>query len=328
MKVGLFFDLRNPPEWRQDPARLHSFTLEVIEEAEHLGADSIWVSEHHRFADDYLAAPLTFLAAAAARTSRVRLGTAIVIAPLHHAAEVAEQAAMVDLISNGRLDLGLGTGYRLPEFELFDADPARRYGQTDQKARDIRRLLSVEGVAPQPVQPRLPIWMGYQGPQGARRAGLLGESLLTADARSWDPYRNGLAEGGHDPGAARMAGSVNAWVTDDPDRDWPNVGKHLAYQLDSYNEHAVEGTDIAVPRPVDVDRIRGNTPKRLNYFWCETPSVVAANVAAYVGDAPVETVFVFASLAGMPEEMVIRHVQSVCSDLKPLLDKSTITQES
>src|SRR5262245_65037476 len=113
MKVGLFFDLRNPPAWRQDPARLHAFSLEVIEEAEHLGIDSIWMSEHHLFVDDYLTAPLTFLAAAAARTSRVRLGTAIVIAPLHHAAEIAEQVVLVDLLSNGRVDLGLGTGYRV-----------------------------------------------------------------------------------------------------------------------------------------------------------------------------------------------------------------------
>ena len=69
MKVGLYFDLRNPDRWRQDPARLHAFTLEAIEEAEPLGADSIWLSEHHLFADDYVSAPLTFLAAAAARTS-------------------------------------------------------------------------------------------------------------------------------------------------------------------------------------------------------------------------------------------------------------------
>jgi alkanesulfonate monooxygenase SsuD/methylene tetrahydromethanopterin reductase-like flavin-dependent oxidoreductase (luciferase family) len=58
VKVGLYFDLRNPHAWHQDPARLHGFTLEAIEEAEHLGVDSIWLSEHHLFSDDYVAAPL------------------------------------------------------------------------------------------------------------------------------------------------------------------------------------------------------------------------------------------------------------------------------
>ena len=126
---------------------------------------------NHLFSDDYVAAPLTFLAAVAARTSRVRLGTAVVLAPLHNAVEIAEQAAMVDLISGGRLDLGLGTGYRVPEYELFGADLRRRYAQTDAKAKEVRRLLSPGGVTPHPVQAEVPIWMGYQGPKGARRAG-------------------------------------------------------------------------------------------------------------------------------------------------------------
>ncbi|WP_239375380.1 LLM class flavin-dependent oxidoreductase, partial [Frankia sp. Cj5] len=75
MQVGLYFDLRNPPERRQDPTRLYGFTLEMCQEAERLGADSIWVTEHHLFDDDYLPQPLTFAAAIAARTNRVRIGT-------------------------------------------------------------------------------------------------------------------------------------------------------------------------------------------------------------------------------------------------------------
>jgi alkanesulfonate monooxygenase SsuD/methylene tetrahydromethanopterin reductase-like flavin-dependent oxidoreductase (luciferase family) len=320
MKVGLYFDLRNPRAWRQDPARLHAFTLEAIEEAEHLGADSIWLSEHHLFSDDYVAAPLTFLAAAAARTSHVRLGTAVVLAPLHHAVDIAEQAAMVDLISDGRLDLGLGTGYRIPEYELFGADPRRRYAQTDEKAREIRRLLGTGGVLPAPVQSEVPIWMGYQGPKGAHRAGLLGERLLSADARNWPPYRDGLQAGGHDPGSGRMAGWINTWVSDDPEGDWPAVRVHLAHQFDTYAGHGVEGTGHPAPPPVDPDRIRGGTPDTLlGYFWCDQPPAVAAKIRDYTADAPVETVLIFASLAGMPEHLVTRHIQTICTKLAPLL---------
>jgi alkanesulfonate monooxygenase SsuD/methylene tetrahydromethanopterin reductase-like flavin-dependent oxidoreductase (luciferase family) len=320
MKVGLYFDLRNPPAWRQEPARLHAFTLEAIEEAELLGIDSVWLSEHHLFSDDYVAAPLTFLAAAAARTSRVRLGTAVVLAPLHHAVEIAEQAAMVDLISGGRLELGLGTGYRVPEYELFGADLRRRYTQTDTRATDIRRLLSPGGVRPQPVQAAVPIWMGYQGPQGARRAGLLGEGLLSADARNWASYRDGLKAGGYDVSRGRMAGWINAWVTDDPDADWPAVRLHMAHQFDTYAMHGVEGTGRPTPRPVDPERIRAGSPDTLlGYFWCDRPETVAANIREYTAGAPVETVLIFASIAGMPEKRVTEHIRTICSRLVPLL---------
>jgi alkanesulfonate monooxygenase SsuD/methylene tetrahydromethanopterin reductase-like flavin-dependent oxidoreductase (luciferase family) len=320
MKIGLYFDLRNPHAWRQDPARLHAFTLEAIEEAEHLGADSIWLSEHHMFSDDYVAAPLTFLAAAAARTSRVRLGTAVVLAPLHHGVEIAEQAAMVDLISGGRLELGLGTGYRVPEYQLFGGDTHRRFAQTDAKAQQVRRLLSPGGVAPGPVQPEVPIWMGYQGPKGARRAGLLGEFLLSADARNWAPYRDGLQSGGHSLGRARMAGWINAWVTDDPEADWPTVRVHMAHQFDTYARHGVEGTGQPAPPPVAPERVRGGSPDNLlGYFWCDQPRVVADNIARYTAGAPVETVLIFASLAGMSEEMVIGHIRTICTELSPLL---------
>lgn len=321
MRVGLYFDLRNPHQWRQDPARLVAFTLEAIEEAEHLGAQSIWSSEHHLFPDDYVAAPLTFLAAAAARTTRVRLGTAVVLAPLHHAVEIAEQAAMVDLISGGRLELGLGSGYRIPEYQLFGADTHRPFAQTDAKAKEIRRLLSPGGVTPQPLQARVPVWMGYQGPQGARRAGVLGEFLLSADARNWAPYRDGLLAGGHDVGGAKMAGWINAWVTDDPEADWPTVRVHMAHQFDSYATHGVEGTDRLAPPPIDPESIRnGNTDALLGYFWCAEPATVASNIARYTSGAPVDTVLIFASLAGMPEAMVMRHIQTVCTELAPLIE--------
>src|SRR5947199_6035592 len=126
MHTGIYFDLRNPPQWAIDPARLYSFTLEMCEEADALGCHSIWLSEHHLFDDGYLPQPLTMAAAAAARTGRARIGTAVMIAPLHQAAELAEQAIVVDIISGGRLDLGIGAGYRVPEFELFGAELSRR----------------------------------------------------------------------------------------------------------------------------------------------------------------------------------------------------------
>lgn len=322
LNVGLYFDLRNPAPWRQDPARLHAFTLEACEEAERLGAHSVWFTEHHRFDDGYLTQPLTFAAAAAARTRRVRLGTAVIVAPLHHPVELAEQAALVDLVSGGRLEVGLGAGYRVPEYELYGVSGERRRAVTDQRARELRALWADDagGVTPRPVQDRLPLWMGYLGPQGARRAGLLGEGLLATDAQLWEPYRAGLVEGGHDPAIGRMGGGIQGWVSEDPEADWPVVARHLGYQVDSYRRHMVQGTDTPVPRPVDPERLRARDPRgSLDYFFLDTPEEMARRIRRHIQGAPVRTVFLWASLAGMPEKLVERHIQTVCTRLLPLL---------
>src|SRR6476646_8744351 len=152
MRVGIYLALRNPPVWRRPWARHYGRWLEIVEEADRLGTDAVWLSEHHLFDDGYLPQPLTFAAAVAARTTRVRIGTAVLLAPLHSAAEIAEQVAVVDLVSNGRVDLGLGAGYRVPEFELFGADISRRYGATDGRVRELRELWAEGRVTPAPVQ--------------------------------------------------------------------------------------------------------------------------------------------------------------------------------
>ena len=320
MNVGVYFDLRNAPPWRQDPARLYGFTLELCEEAERLGAHSVWLSEHHLFDDGYLPQPLTFAAAVAARTRRMRIGTAVLLAPLHSAAEIAEQVAVVDLVSDGRVDLGLGAGYRVPEFELFGADISKRYGLTDGRVRELRALWAEGRVTPAPVQPRVPIWLGYQGPKGAGRAGQLGEGLLSATAALWEPYAEALRAGGHDPTSGRMAGSFQGFVSDDPDRDWPVVSQHLAYQLDSYRRYMVEGTDAPVPNPVDPERVRArDSDAPLASFVYGPPEEVAQTVRARTAGAPVETVFFWVSIGGMPEAMCAQHVQTLCTQLAPLL---------
>ena len=156
MDVGIYFDLRSSTGDPGSRSRLYGFALEMCEEAEALGCHSIWLTEHHLFDDGYLPQPLTFAAAIAARTRRVRIGTAIVIAPLHHPVELAEQATIVDVLSGGRLDLGLGAGYRVPEFELFGAEIKQRYADTDSCARELRELW--RRITPGPALVALPEW--------------------------------------------------------------------------------------------------------------------------------------------------------------------------
>jgi len=321
MNVGLYFDLRNPPPWQQDWSRLYAFTLEMCEEAERLGAHSVWLTEHHRFEDGYLPQPLTFASAIAARTSRIRIGTAVLIAPLRSPMHIAEEVAVIDIMSQGRFDLGLGAGYRIPEFEQFGMDRSARYAATDACARELRRIWEEREISPLPIQSRLPIWMGYQGPKGARRAGLLGEGLLSSNPALVDPYRQGLIEGGHDPETARMTGNIQAWVSDDPEADWPTVSKHLAYQMDSYNRYKVEGTGRPRPRPVDPERLlkSNKLPGGPGYFINARPEEVARRIKGAIAGTPVKTVYLWASIAGMPEEMVARQIRTVCTKLRPLL---------
>jgi alkanesulfonate monooxygenase SsuD/methylene tetrahydromethanopterin reductase-like flavin-dependent oxidoreductase (luciferase family) len=320
MEVGLFLDLRNPPGWRTDNTRLYGFTLELIEEAERLGAHSIWVTEHHLFDDGYLPQPLTFLAAAAARTKRIRLGTAILLSALRPAPQIAEEAAIVDIISGGRLELGLGAGYRPPEFDLFDAEFAARFRTNDARARELRRIWTDGAVTPRPVQARLPLWMGYQTEMGARRAGRLGERLLCPNAALWPAYRQGLVEGRHDPAIGHMGGHIQGWVSEDPEADWPIVAKHLAYQVDSYKRYGVEGTDRPTPPPVAVEALRrAPMTAGMAAFMLATPAEAARQIKAYTAGAPVKHVHLWASIAGMPEALVMRHVTTLCSKLRPLL---------
>ena len=117
-----------------------------------------------------------------------------------------------------------------------------------------------------------------------------------------------------------MAGGIQAWVTDDPERDWPRVRDHLAYQQDSYRRHMVEGTDQPVPPPIDPEKLIRREPRGpLGYFWFGTPEDIAQRIRAYIGDAPVETVFLWASVGGMAEDLVAEHVTTVCTRLAPLL---------
>jgi alkanesulfonate monooxygenase SsuD/methylene tetrahydromethanopterin reductase-like flavin-dependent oxidoreductase (luciferase family) len=320
MRLGIYLDLRNPPPWLRSGVRVHAFALELAVEADRLGADSIWVAEHHLFEDGYLTQPLTFLAAVGARTRRVRLGTALLLAPIRRAVEIAEQASLVDLISNGRLDLGLGPGYRRAEFDLYGSAYHDRRLVTVDRVRELRRLWDSGGLTPAPVQNPIPIWLGFQGPRGARRAGIEATGLLTLDPALVGPYRAGLSDGGHSQALARMSGPISAFISDDPERDWPMVAKHLAYEQDSYRRYLVEGTDAASPSPIDPRRYRERgLGFRMGNFMLATPEEAASALHHALVDVPVDTVFFMVSIAGMPETFAHRHLVSLCRDLRPLL---------
>lgn len=320
MDVGIYLDGRNPPQWARPWPEHYARTLELVEEAERLGAASVWLSEHHFFEDGYLPQPLTFAAAIAARTRSIRIGTAVLLAALRTPAQLAEEAAVVDILSDGRLDLGVGLGYRVPEYEGFGRGFERRFAQTEAVVREVLRLWDEGGVTPLPVQRPMSVWGGFFGPRGARFAGEIGAGLLALDPALMAPYREGLVAGGHDPASARCAAVVNLVVADDPEAAWPRVRPHLEYQWDSYNRYAVEGTDAPAPRPIDAERWiapgRDGAPPRFGVF---TPDAAAAHIRALTDGLPVVQVYLWASIAGMPDDLVERHVTLASTELRGLL---------
>lgn len=320
MDVGIYLDGRNPPQWARPWPEHYARTLALVEEAERLGAASVWLSEHHFFEDGYLPQPLTFAAAIAARTRSIRIGTAVLLAALRAPAQLAEEAAMVDILSDGRLDLGVGLGYRAPEYEGFERSFDRRFSQTAAVLREVLRLWDEGGVTPQPVQRPMSVWGGFFGPRGARFAGEIGAGLLAIDPALMDPYRAGLVAGGHDPASARCAAVVNLVVSDDPEAAWPRIRPHLEYQWDSYNRYSVEGTGAPEPRPIDADRWiapgRDGAPPRFGVF---TPDDAAAHIRRLTDGLPVTQVYLWASIAGMPDDLVERHVTLACTELRARL---------
>lgn len=318
MRVGLFVDLRNPPNWRRPWREHYESVLARLTRADEMGIGSIWLSEHHLFEDGYLPQPLTFAAALAVRTRRARLGTAILQAPLRPAADIAEQAAIVDILSGGRLELGLGAGYRVPEWDAFGVDGRRRYELLEDRAKEVRRLWEQAITTPPPLQPRVPIWIGGEGPRAARMAGRLGEGLLALLPAMLPIYRASLAKWGHDPASARMSGCANLILADDPERAWSTIRPHLDYQWNSYARYAAEGTGAPFER-LDPDRLRTKGAPVLPRFDVTTPQDAARRLHEWLDSLPVEHVYLWDAIAGMPDDLAMRHVELVVTELAPLL---------
>src|SRR5262249_4746462 len=181
---GLITCQRYPGDPRSD-TELYRQALALAEDADALGLDPVWVSEHHFVDDAYLPSLLPLCAAIAARTRRVRVGTALLLAPLHDPVRLAEDAAVVDLISGGRLVLGLGLGWRAGGVDALGMPLADR-GPRLLAARAVRgqagrggRVGGGPGARSRgmPVRPRPaqrggpPLWIGALTEPAIRRAG-------------------------------------------------------------------------------------------------------------------------------------------------------------
>jgi len=196
-------------------------SLQQVELAEKLGFHSVWLEEHHGAGGHYHPSPLLFLAGYATRTEHIILGTDIVILPLYHPVRLAEDVAELDIMSKGRVILGVALGYRSTEFAAFQIPMEKRGAQFVEMIRLIKRLWSEDEVTyeseryrldhfslePKPIQkPHPPIWIGGWGELAIKRAAQLADAWVpgpTADLtklkEAQSRYHAQLAERGVDP---------------------------------------------------------------------------------------------------------------------------------
>jgi len=236
--IGLFTG-QVPPDSGRTFSQEYREVIDLVRLAETLGFDSAWVSEHHGAGDGYLPSLLPMLAAFANATDRMRLGTGVLLAPFHDPLRLAEDAAVVDQLSGGRLILGLALGWREEEFRMWGQRPSERLRRTVEIVDVLRRAWTAERfsfdgrhyryddvlVTPPPAQDGgPPIWLGGFAESAVRRAGRIGDGYIRSRGGWIDEMRQGLAlaeEGaaaaGKDPAALPFAQLQSAFVWEDGD---------------------------------------------------------------------------------------------------------------
>lgn len=262
LRLGVVYDFRRRPDSDFSTPELYAEVLEQVAFLDRLGYDQVWLTEHHFVEDGYLPSFVPVAGAIAARTERIRISTDIALLPFHNPIRLAEDLAVLDNLSGGRIELGAGMGYIDEEFRAFGIPRPQRVSRTEEAIEVLRQAWSDEPVNfagkrytfsgvqvyPKPVQEGgIPLWMAAQSEAGARRAARFGTHFLPQGPRPevLDPWRQAVRDAGDDPGRYRV-GIIRPWlVTDDPERDWPPVKAGEVYRAKLYREWIAASGDDA-----------------------------------------------------------------------------------
>ena len=232
MKFGIYSSIANPPRGEN----LDRCVDQVIAEAqlaEASGFDSCFFGEHHQDKDGFLPSPLIVATAVAARTTTLNVGTSVILLPLHHPVRIAEDVTTLDIVSKGRIILGVGVGYQASDFRAFGLPMANRAARFEESVAIIRQCWTGEPfsyrgdhftledvqILPKPCQqPSPPLWIGASVTAAIRRAGRLGDAFVSTPSttladtvRMIDIYRQAAQEAGREPQVVLMR---DAWVAD------------------------------------------------------------------------------------------------------------------
>jgi alkanesulfonate monooxygenase SsuD/methylene tetrahydromethanopterin reductase-like flavin-dependent oxidoreductase (luciferase family) len=339
MKFGYgLITCQRPPYDDRSDADLCEQAVELAVEAERLGFDSVWLTEHHFVDDGYMPSLMALAAAMAVRTQRIEIGSGLLLAPLHDPIRLAEDAATVDLLSRGRLLLGLGMGWREEEFEgleipieerrqrLIDAVMILRQawgdGAVTGTKRHPRTGVSVWPKPPRPGGP--PIWIGAHAERAVRRAGRIADGFMAgtgsaaefAERVAW--VREEVAGREAPPAGYEISIYQSTFAWEDGDA-WPLVRDALHY-LDWKYEDMTDARGRTGPTPAPPPLTPESEAALRQHMVVGTPEQVAEGIRAY-RDAAGDDLHYIAQLywPGMPYERQREAMRVFAERVMPLL---------
>jgi alkanesulfonate monooxygenase SsuD/methylene tetrahydromethanopterin reductase-like flavin-dependent oxidoreductase (luciferase family) len=239
-KSSVGFDMR-APDFGTPAAELYAAALDMCEYADAHGVSQINFQEHHAAEDGYLPTPFVMGAAAAARTKQAAILLGAVILPLHDPVKVAEQIAVLDLISGGRLHVAFGAGYVKYEFDAFRRSIHDRGKAMDEGVEIIMRALAGDRfrdkdrevfVRPLPAGPPK-LYIGGGVPATARRAAKFGLGLWPLNPDIIPLYEAECRKLGREPGPV-VGGSGWLHVSEDPEATWAEIAPHVGHVARTY----------------------------------------------------------------------------------------------
>lgn len=337
---GFLFPFRNPDFARRPWQELYRDHIALAAHSETLGFDHVWLTEHHFVDDGYSPALMPIATAIAAQTRRVRIGTFVLLLPLHATVRLVEDVATADVISGGRIDLGVGLGYRVGEFAGMGISPRERGARFSEQLPLVRRLLDGETVTyegrfhrfegarimPPPVQPSLPLWVGARGDKALDRAARMGCHLAGVSSEHRLKYREALARHGRAPDDYHVSQMVLVYVAETKARAWQEAARPVHHMLSLYRDWAAEAGDEnnddqatrGIPSPEDMQRDQAGT------FFGEpafigTPDFVYQGLRDLLQRSPCTHLVLMGVLPGAPMEGTRRNVELFASEVMPRL---------
>jgi alkanesulfonate monooxygenase SsuD/methylene tetrahydromethanopterin reductase-like flavin-dependent oxidoreductase (luciferase family) len=328
VRFGYGFDLRNPKAWEKPWPDHYAQHLDFIAWTESLGFEAVWLAEHHGIADGYMPSPLMFGAAIAGRTEKVRISTGVGLAPFYHPVRLAEDMAVLDILSNGRAELALGIGYLPQEAAAYGFDFKRRGRLSDELLQIIRRLwlgetvtfdgefFKLEGarITPLPVQkPSIPLFVGGVVQAGFRRAARLGDGYI-GPVENWPAYVDEVRAAGKPESAARVVSMSysDMWfvVSEDPEKTLNEVAPHAHYQINTYAEWQ-EDAAWGPFAQMSLEEF-----KKAGLMKILTPDEAIDYIRSRLAAAPIES-FCMQAPAGFPLDKLAEHAELFAKKVLP-----------